>query len=108
MFNLKFCHEKNKKDASSGIILKSPKVILIAAIVLIFFALGIAFGLVVQKGKRISDNNSTNTNNEIAPVLNVNTSDSNANELQLSAGDIAAIFESLPIPERKISKDIKW
>ena len=108
MFNLKFCHEKNKKDASSGIILKSPKVILIAAIVLIFFALGIAFGLVVQKGKRISDNNSANTNNEIAPVLNVNTSDSNANELQLSAGDIAAIFESLPIPERKISKDIKW
>ncbi|TAN58317.1 hypothetical protein EPN15_01410 [Patescibacteria group bacterium] len=109
MISLKFWRSKNKKDLSSqALISKSSRVVLIIAIVLIFFVLGIAFGFAVLKNKGGSKIDSINANNEIAPDLNVNTGDSNANEQQLSEGDIAAIFESLPTPERKTSKVIKW
>lgn len=82
---------------------------LFAAIVLIFFALGIALGLIAQKNnKSYSGSNSANTNAEIVEPVNLNSADSNANESKLSEGDITAIFESVPAPERKSSKEIKW
>lgn len=82
---------------------------LIAAIVLIFFALGISFGLIAQKNNK-SDlgNNSANINAVITEPVNLNSADSNTNESKLFDGDIEAIFESLPTPERKSSKEIKW
>ena len=73
------------------------------------FALGIVFGIIAQKNnKSYSERNSANTNSEIVEPMNINSSGSNANESKLSDGDIEAIFESLPAPDRKSSKEIKW
>lgn len=46
--------------------------------------------------------------NSVNYNTNKSVTDSNANESQLSEGNIKTIFDSLPTPVRKISNEIKW
>lgn len=80
---------------------KSVNLIITIVAVALFFVSGIGVGLMIQKSKISRENKEAtlllNANPIIKPV-----------ETKLSENDIKAIFENLPVAERKVSDDIKW